>query len=421
MPFCSLLREITHYNKMKSTNDKIKVLRIIARLNIGGPAIHTILLTHYLNTDIQTRLVVGEVSEGEESMDYLLDQYDVRPVYINTLKRELSFIGDIRSVFSVYRIIREFKPDIVHTHTAKAGAIGRSAGILYNLSHFGSRQNRVRFVHSFHGHVFSGYFNRFTTFVFIMIEKVLAMFTDRIIAVSDALKKELVYKYKIAPDKKIKVIYNGYDLEPFLKVNNAGSKATGRAGAGSVETVITTVGRLVPIKGHKYLIHAFSRLKISARLVIAGDGILKDELQALSEKLGLSGRISFQGYRKDIISVYEQTGIFVLSSINEGAPVAVIEALACAKPVIATDVGGVQDLLGQKVSIISDTIYLCERGILVPPADDESIAAAINYLVNNPEIGYYTGMRGREFVKKKFTVNRLIKDMTRLYTEVLER
>lgn len=450
-------------------NKGIRVLRIIARLNIGGPAIHTILLTHYLNTDIQTRLVVGEVSEGEESMDYLLDRYAVSPVYIHTLKRELSIIGDLMTVFSVYRIIWEFKPDIIHTHTAKAGAIGRAAGVLYNLLHFRLKKNRIRLVHSFHGHVFNGYFNKFNTFVFIMIERTLALFTDAIIAVSDSLKKELTENYKIASDKKIKVIYNGYDLEQFFKINVAGGNTENRlpnnlpnpnavilneakrneesdksgkvhfldssatpqndivrqpvnsASTRSDETIITTVGRLVPIKGHRFLIDAFSKVKASARLIVVGDGVLKQELQDLSDKLGLSDRVEFAGYKKDIVPVYEKTDIFILTSLNEGAPVAVVEALASAKPVIATDVGGVKDLLGAKVNTISDNIYLCERGILIPPSDAGTIAAAIDYLVNNPEIGYRIGVAGREFVKKIFTIDRLVKDMTLLYTEVLEK
>ncbi len=448
--------------------DKIKVLRIIARLNIGGPAIHTILLTHYLNNTFETKLVVGTISEGEENMDYLLERYNVQPLYLTTLKRELSFIGDVKSMFSIYKLVQELQPDIVHTHTAKAGAVGRSAVILYNLLHLRFGKRKVKLIHTFHGHVFDGYFNKAVTHVFIWIERLMAVFTDRIIAVSDNLKNELTNKYRIASDSKIKIIYNGYELGPFLKINDADSKTVNRlpnnlpnsnpvilneskwneeshkfskvhfldssaspkndivkqpeniTGARSMETAITIVGRLVPIKGHKFLIQAFSMLKFPSRLVIVGDGILKEELVQLAEKLGIRQKVDFLGYKRDVIPVYRETDVVVLSSLNEGAPVAVIEALASAKPVIATDVGGVRDLLGKKVHSITARIFLCERGLLVPAGDAESLSTAINYLVNNPEIGYEMASKGRAFVSKSFTVERLIKDIKILYAEVLE-
>ena len=400
--------------------DKIKILRVIARLNIGGPAIHTILLAHYLDNGIETKLVVGDVSRGEESMDYLLDRYGVKPVYLNTLKRELSFIGDIKSLFSLYKIIREFQPDIVHTHTAKAGAVGRSAAIIYNLVHFRFGKKSIKLIHTFHGHVFNGYFNRFVTSVFIGIERFLALFTDRIIAVSDALKDELADKYRIAPGRKIKVIYNGYDLKPFLEFGGTPDAVYTKNIPAGHEVSITIVGRLVPIKGHKFLIQACSMLEFPCKLIIVGDGVLKEELVQLAEKLGIVQKVDFLGYKKDVIPVYRDTDIVVLSSINEGAPVAVIEALACSKPVIATDVGGVRDLLGKKTGSIEDGAFLCERGILIPPANAESITTAINYLVNNPGIGYDMGSRGRVFVSKYFTIGRLKENIKTLYAEVLE-
>jgi glycosyltransferase involved in cell wall biosynthesis len=405
---------------MKSQNDKIKVLRIIARLNIGGPAIHTILLTHYLNNTFETKLVVGDVSEGEENMDYLLEQYNVKPVYLNTLKRELSFIGDLKSIFSIYKLIREFQPDIVHTHTAKAGAVGRSAVLLYNLVHARFGKKSIKLIHTFHGHVFNGYFNRLVTSAFIGIERLMAVFTDRIVAVSETLKYELANKYHIASGSKIKVIYNGYDLKPFLTIGKLSDVSHRRTDTADDEVFITIVGRLVPIKGHKFLIQAFSRLGFPSRLFIVGDGILKEGLVQLAEKLGIRQRVDFLGYKKDVIPVYRDADIVVLSSLNEGAPVAIIEALACEKPVIATDVGGVRDLLGDKLSLISDDVALCERGILVSPANVESIATAINYLVNNKKIGYEMGSRGRIFVSKFFTIDRLITDIKTLYAEVLE-
>ena len=353
-------------------------------------------------------------------MDYLLDRYSVQPVYLNTLKRELSLIGDIKSVFSLYKIMSTYQPDIVHTHTAKAGAVGRSAAILYNIVHFRCRKKRMKLIHTFHGHVFNGYFNRFVTSVFIGIERFLALFTDRIIAVSDALKDELADKYRIAPESKIKVIYNGYDLKPFLDLGGTPDAVNAKKISPGQEAVITIVGRLVPIKGHKFLIQACSMLEFPFRLIVVGDGVLKEELGQLAEKLGLRQKVDFMGYKKDVIPVYHDTDIVVLSSLNEGAPVAVIEALACSRPVVATDVGGVRDLLGEKTGSIADGIFTCERGILIPPADAESIKTAINYLVNNPGIGYAMASKGRAFVSKVFTMGRLVENIKTLYAEVLK-
>lgn len=398
---------------------KKKVLRIIARLNIGGPAIHTILLTRFLDQEFATKLVVGDVSRGEETMDYLLEQYRVTPLYLNTLRRELSFAGDVRSVLSLYKLIREFQPDIVHTHTAKAGAVGRSAVIVYNLVHLRFGEKRIRIIHTFHGHVFDGYFNRLVTSGFLWIERILALFTDRIIAVSDTLKHELAATYRIAPGSKIEVIYNGYDLTPFLALEQPSGAQRAHPNRADRAVTLTIVGRLVPIKGHKFLLRAFSKLRIPARLVIVGDGVLREELEQLAEELGVRRNVDFLGYKKDVVPVYRETDISVLSSLNEGAPVAVIEALACARPVIATDVGGVRDLLGKTVETIAGGVCLCERGILVPPAHADALAAALEYLVNNPEIGYETGKRGRTFVSTLFTVDRLMHDMKILYNEVL--
>ena len=400
-------------------DDKKKVLRVIARLNIGGPALHTILLTHFLDEEFDTKLVVGDVSRGEETMDYLLGQYQVTPLYLNTLRRELSAAGDVRSVLSLYKLIREFQPDVVHTHTAKAGAVGRSAVILYNLIHLRFGKKRIRIIHTFHGHVFNGYFSGLVTAAFLWIERILALFTDRIIAVSDTLKQELAERYRIAPERKIKAIYNGYDLKPFLALEQPQSGMRAQPHRADHAVTLTIVGRLVPIKGHKFLLQAFGGLRFPARLMIVGDGLLKDELVQRAEELGIRNSVEFLGYRKDVVPVYRDTDIFVLSSLNEGAPVAVIEALACALPVIATDVGGVKDLLGSVVKPLAEGVYLCERGILAPPGQAGALAAAVDYLVNHPEIGYETGMRGRKFVSTLFTLDRLVRDMKKLYNEVL--
>jgi len=204
-------------------NRKIKILRIIARLNIGGPAIHTALLTQGLDPDrFQSVLVAGKVSAKEGDMSYLADRYGIKPIIISDLQREISIVNDVMCFFRILRIINQEKPDIVHTHTAKAGTIGRIAAFIHNLIYGG----KIRVVHTFHGHVFHGYFGRIMSTIFILIERILAKITDLVIAISESQKNELVNKYWIARASKVRVVKLGFDLEPFVSSKDLAREST---------------------------------------------------------------------------------------------------------------------------------------------------------------------------------------------------
>ena len=422
-------------NKLK----KIKVLRIIARLNIGGPAIHTVLLTAGLDTGrFESVLVCGAVSPGEGDMAYYARERGVRPVYIPELRRELNLLNDLIAFVKICRIIRVEKPDIIHTHTAKAGALGRVAGILYNygkrlLRPFGAR-NDIEIIHTFHGHIFEGYFGSLSTRVFIIIEKLLACFTDKIITVSEEVRKELI-SLGICRADNIAVVPLGFELEKFLTIPECGqgedcfvanAPRNDKWGVDS-QFRIGIVGRLVPVKNHRMFLEAirdcFPRLRrgrndISLKFKIIGDGELRDELERYAGKLSLGGDVEFVGWQKDLVKVYSELDIVCLTSLNEGTPVSLIEAMACARVVVATEVGGVPDLLGQVVEE-RDGFSIRERGISALSKDAQGFARALAFILDNPGAGKSLAQAAREYVKTVFSKERLVRDMENMYCNLV--
>jgi glycosyltransferase involved in cell wall biosynthesis len=388
---------------------KIKVLRIIARLNIGGPAIHTILLTEGLNKDkFDSLLVSGIVGDGEEDMSYLAEEKGIKPIIIPELGRKISFKNDLIAFWKLYKLIRRESPDIIHTHTAKAGTLGRLAGILYNLVTgywlLVTGKQRCKLIHTFHGHVLHSYFGKIMTWLFIWIERILARFTDRIIVVNERIKKDLL-GLGIGNPKKIAVIPLGLDLEKLLMIST-NTNPTPRVGI---------VGRLVSVKNHRMFLDAI-RLFLTQhptsntqyQFFIVGDGELRDELENYAERLGIRDSVIFTGWQRDLERLYSDLDIITLTSLNEGTPVSLIEAMAAGKVVIATDVGGVKDLL--------DTT----RGILVKSEDVEGFAQGLSLLLNNEDLRKRIGQSGREFVKNRFTKERLIRDIENLYELLAE-
>ena len=391
---------------------KMKILRIIARLNIGGPARNAVILSEGFP---DTVLVCGEVDNSEGDMMYLAREKSIKPIIVEELGRELSWKDDWAAFWKIYEIIRREKPDIIHTHTAKAGALGRLAGMFYNLVNLAgcpvsqpARLTRCKLVHTFHGHVFSGYFGKFKTVFFIWIERFLGFFTDKIITVSENLKRELVEKFKIASEEKISVIELGFELEELFKL----------APKESAETVnIGIVGRLVLIKNHKMILDSVYMLKdsicsndIRVKLVIAGDGEMRSDLEKYAERLGICDMVEFRGWVKDLKAIYEGLDIVALTSLNEGTPVSLIEAMASARPVVATRVGGVPDIVQDGKS-----------GYLVGSGDKEGFSQKLMDLIKDSEKRKKFGEYGRNIVKNRFSKERLIKDAGRLYNGTLQK
>ena len=413
---------------------KIKVVRVIARLNIGGPAIHTILLTEGLNQDkFDSLLACGTIAQDEGDMLYYARARNVVPYIIPELRRELNPLNDVIAFLKIYKLIRRENPDIIHTHTAKAGTLGRLAGIFYNLL----AARRIKLIHTFHGHVFEGYFGRFKTRLFIFIERFLAYFSSKVITVSSAVKEELV-SLGISGSDKIKVIPLGLELDRFLGLPlsrlpiqgmrdpdivgkksrdpDSSGKETGRC------LNIGIVGRLVPIKNHRLFLESAAKViqdnpELNLKFKIIGDGELRTELEEFARKLNLSSAVEFNGWQKDLAGVYADLDIVCLTSINEGTPVSLIEAMASGKAVVATDAGGVRDLVGANFDGAEDGLGFSagERGIIVRSSDADSFAGALSFLMRNEELRKKTAIAGCEFVREKFAKARLIKDIEGLY------
>lgn len=382
-----------------------KIVRIIARLNVGGPAIHTVLLSEALNrggyVDI---LVIGSVSESEGDMSYFAEQKNVKPVVIPEMKRDISFVDDIKAFFQLCSIIRKERPDIVHTHAAKAGTLGRLAAIVSGVP--------VK-IHTFHGHVFDGYFSPFKAKIFLTIERFMALFTDRVITVSDAVRDEIVHKLKVTSDKKCVVIPLGLELDPFLGCEKRSGILRKEFGIGDDVVLVGIIGRLVPIKNHKMFSDAAkmiidNRPAKGIKFLIIGDGEMRPWLEDYTNKLGIEQNVIFTGWRKDLAPVYSDLDIVALTSLNEGTPVSLIEAMASAKPVIATDVGGVRD-------IVIDG----ENGFLVKSNDVGGFSDKLIDLLSDKAKRDRFGMCGRESVKMKYSKERLVKDIESLYEECL--
>ncbi len=396
---------------------KLKIVRVIARMNVGGPAHHVAILSNALNNARwETILVTGRVSASEADAGYLLEKYPCRMVRISQLQRSLSPLKDLAAFLKIFRILRQERPDILHTHTAKAGTLGRAAGILYRLT----TRRPLKIAHTFHGHALEGYFLPWANRLFLGIERFLAKRTDKLIAVSTAVKEDLLRLGAAAPEK-IEVIPLGLNLENLFELSN-GHSLPGKP------LRIGFVGRLVPIKEPGIFLKAVRELSDTTSLpeietVIVGDGELRPSLEEESRRLGLSGRVQFLGWRQDLASVYQSMDVVCLTSRNEGTPVSLIEALAASKPVISTDVGGVRDILnrGGKDPSPSEgrAFSICEHGLLVRSGDHKGLAQGLEFLLKEASLRQEMGRRGRLYVREKYGADRLIRDILRLYESLV--
>ena len=401
----------------------IKILRIIARLNVGGPAIHTIYLSKRLSDgDFKTLLVCGPVREEEGDMGYLAETQGVQPMFVPELGRELSPADDLNAFFRLRRIIKEYKPHIIHTHTAKAGTLGRLAAM--SIDGLTLSRKRIKRVHTFHGHVFHGYFNKIKTSIFLAIERMLARGTDAIVAISDSQKKDLSATYRIAPPERIRKVELGFNLAPFLDCRQHKGRLRRKIGVDENTVLIGIVGRLVPIKNHNLFLESAQILinkhpDQEIKFLIVGDGECKENLKDSCRLMGISRHVVFLGWIKDVSEVYADLDILALTSINEGTPVSIIEGMASSVPVVSTDAGGVNDLMGKPL-MEEAGFRVCERGILCPQDDPQSFAGAITHQLNSGHQGKEERMRvARDFVVERYSNERLVRDIEALYLELL--
>jgi glycosyltransferase involved in cell wall biosynthesis len=397
-------------------------VRIIARLNVGGPAKHVVWLTSGLeDAGYHSLLVAGTVPEGEEDMSYFADQAGVKPLYIPEMSREIS-LKDAVTTWKLFRLLLRERPDIVHTHTAKAGTVGRVAGFLYRWftpGVFIGRPRACKFVHTYHGHVFHSYYGRARTGVFLTIEKLLArLVTDRLVVVSEQQKEEIGREFRVGRADQIRVIRLGLDLNVFADYANRRALFRRELGIADNVTLVGIVGRLTEIKNHEMFLESVARVDLEdVRFVVIGDGSLRAGLEERARSLGLEEKVIFAGGRKDPENFYPALDIVALTSRNEGTPLTLIEAMANARPVIATSVGGVVDLLGDVIEENS-SYQVCERGISVRPYDVDAFAAGLETLIKDKDLQSKFGRNGFEFVDRNYRKERLLDDIKGLYGEL---
>lgn len=409
-----------------------KVIRIIARLNVGGPAKHVVWLTAGLaDAGFDTLLVTGKVPEGEEDMSYFAVEAGVFPRYFSEMSREIS-LNDAVTVWKLFRMFLRERPEIVHTHTAKAGTVGRTAGFLYRWLTPGilvGRPRQCKFVHTYHGHVFHSYYGRRRTQLFLVIERLLArLVTDRLIVVSKQQCIEIGEKFRVGRPGQIKVIPLGLDLGLFEDHASRRTRFRQELCIHDDAILVGIVGRLTEIKNHEMFLNVVARLKAidpacrrqgAVRFIVIGDGALRQSLESQRQALGLDADVIFVGSRTDPEYFYPALDVVALTSKNEGTPLTLIEAMANARPVVATSVGGVVDLLGE---VVEDGPYkVCTRGISVPPGDEEAFVAALSRIIRDRSLRQEMGSRGLEFVEVNYSKERLFEDIKGLYAELLDR
>jgi glycosyltransferase involved in cell wall biosynthesis len=412
----ALKPEINDQGDIENTNQNTNVLRVVSRLNIGGPSIHCAILTKgFRKTPFNSKLLIGKTSPHEGDMSYLINGANGFILKVPDLQREINIIKDIRAFYKILKIVFKEQPDIVHTHLAKAGALSRAAVFIHNLV----SQKKIKTVHTFHGNVLTGYFNPLQSQIFIKVEKILAKVTDAIIAISQTQKWELTQKFKLTNDSKVHIINLGFDLTRFSK-NNGQGKLRSNLDVDDKSLLIGIIGRLVPIKNHKLFLDS-AKLILNVNpdknilFIVIGDGELREELETYSKQIGIADDVVFYGWEKEIQKIYADLDMLLLTSNNEGTPVSIIESMASCVPVVTTGVGGVKDLLGRinKKSHAKNECSICERGILCPKGSADAIAEGVQYLIENKDDSLVT--KARDFVLNNYSDVRLIEKITKLY------
>lgn len=385
---------------------RLKIIRIMDRLNTGGPAIHAILLTHHMSPrgtarDWETILIVGKESETEGNMNWLAAQRSVKFEVVPSLGRELHPIRDIQTLVRLVRIIRRERPDVVHTHKSKAGAIGRLAAWLCAVPVV---------IHTFHGHILHGYFSETKSRMFRLIERIMANLSDRILAVSEGVKADLL-RYRIAHESVIDVVPLGLDLDEFARSSRGSGTLRKELGLSSETTIVGIVARLVPIKRISVFLEAAAsirKMKPDTTFVVVGNGELRRELEETASKLALGRSTHFLGFRSDLENIYPDVDVLCLTSANEGSPVSLIEGLSAGCAIVSTDVGGVKDVLQQGT-----------LGVLVPEGDVGALAQAVIRLLDDPARRATLGAAGKASALSRFSITRLVDDLDRLYRDCL--
>ena len=403
-------------NSLYTTRPMYKILRIHNRLIVGGPSLNVTLLTTHLGPEFETKLLVGKRDPYEKDADYV-KELGIIPIEISEMRRSILPINDIKAYFKIKKIIKEFKPDIVHTHASKSGAIGRLAASACNVK---------LIVHTFHGHIFHSYFNSVISYLFVALERYLAKKTNAIIAISELQKTELAQVYKIAPPEKIFTIPLGFNLEKY-SINQDQKRIAFREkyGFAGTDIIVGIIGRLVPIKNHDMFLKVAENIKKRAatknvKFVIVGDGESLFSIRRKSAELGLSFSfypthprantdVTVTSWETEIDQVMAGVDIVVLTSQNEGTPVSLIEAQAACKPLVSTNVGAVEDIITHG-----------QNGFLTKVNDVAAFANHVHTLIKDKSLREEMGKAGAKMMLANYSRQRLVKDIKDLYLEFLE-
>jgi glycosyltransferase involved in cell wall biosynthesis len=391
-----------------------RVLRILNRLIVGGPLLNASYLTKYMEPEFETMLVVGEKEAHEKDAGYFTDQLGIQPVYVPEMGRSISPFKDYGAYQKIKKIIRDFKPDIVHTHAAKPGAIGRMAAAAMKVPVI---------VHTYHGHVFHSYFSSAKTKAFINIERYLGKKSSAIIAISEQQHKELVQDFRIAPADKFRIVPLGLDLDKFATGQEDKRKAFRSSYNIDDDTIVITItGRMVPVKNHDLFLtglqHVLQHSGKKVKAFIVGDGETRVAMEAKAGSLGIgfstekdtihTEPLVFTSWRSDIDLINAGSDIITLTSFNEGTPVSLIEAHAAGKPVVSTRVGGIEAVVEEN-----------KTGLLSDINDSAAYCRNLLELVSNEKLRDSFGSEAAQKVKEKYSYQRLVRDMKGLYWELL--
>jgi|SRR6185312_691962 len=392
-----------------------RIVRIINRFNLGGPTYNVTYLTRYLAPEFETLLIGGMKDESEASSDFILQQNGLTPTIVPEMRRSINPTNDIVAYTKIKKLIKDFKPHIVHTHAAKSGALGRMAAFACNVPIT---------IHTFHGHVFHSYFGGLQTSVYKNIERYLAKRTTALVTLSEIQKHELADIHHIAPRDKFHIVPLGFDLEKFWTNKETKRKDFRKQFCiEDNEIAIGIIGRLVPVKDHKMFLNAFKLAKSSTKnkikAFIIGDGELKEELMKYCSEIGLTftsrtdlhplSDVFFTSWIKEVDIANAGLDIIALSSLNEGTPVSLIEAQAAGKPIVSTQTGGIENV-----------VMPGETALLSPVGDTQSFADNLIKLANDKDLRLKLSAKGEDFVKNRFHYSALVKNMADLYSALLK-
>lgn len=397
-------------------NEAVKIVRVVTRLNIGGPSVHVGLLSTGLDPSrFETCLVVGTVGEKEGDWGPKIAARGARLVHLKSLTRSPHPLKDLLAWLQLCSLLWKERPRILHTHMAKAGTLGRLAGLLYNGCGPGrDPKNRLILIHTFHGHVLEGYFSSWISTLITGIERWLGKRTDCLIAVSPRIRDDLFSK-GIGKRESWRVIPLGLNLSNLLDLPLPNGNGPLRCGM---------VGRLVPIKNPSLFLQALSRLPEMSG-VLVGEGPLRDSLEKEARQHTLGDRISFTGWQEDLRRCYQKLDVACGTSLNEGTPVSLIEAMAAGRVVVATDVGGVRDLLdpdaGEAGEIPEKGFRITPVGMLIRSGDVQGLAAALTRLAHDRPLRHTLGEAARRHVRDRYSHERLIREISQLYEELESR